>query len=491
MLRLVALEYNIGHPHPKGHWFLLATVIIFAIAVPALILVNLATLGFDLVPSFKDSYTTKEENLDVWWGNRRLPALLRPRHQACQPKELSRGDKFRLSGGLFDYTAMSVWQSNSTSQEPSRIEYTGQSFAHCSVNSVQFDYSLAEQTQTVNVGVFCESSESFKANVSMQTTIPFAWMLSKDFVGQYYGQGLEPEDLINADKNEYRRTVLSALQLISTDSLTIMRHSDKHLPVPLLSASIYFIVDSITGSFAPNTSTFAFVNGSTPIQLHPTLLIYFDATYNLMRLVIDAVHLDIGNHIYSNVFTNVSRLKETVVPNLAPSPISPTDWAEGSKPFYFSQLTTYQTWAQALLNGFLTTLGDVNLTLPSKSVMAIGYLCPTYRVKPTSSLLVSVFVGSATMILSVWSAWMFFSAFLARRIMPPKIICHCDDCNKRRAVEAQEAMNPPRRWTLAGFMARTRGSRRTPVPQYQDEEQEDRCQWPGIEGDRSPRTSKL
>ncbi|CAE6440775.1 unnamed protein product [Rhizoctonia solani] len=110
--------------------------------------------------------------------------------------------------------------------------------------------------------------------------------------------------------------------------------------------------------------------------------------------------------------------------------------------------------------------------------MAIGYLCPTYRVKPLSSLLVSVFVGSATMILSVWSAWMFFSAFLARRIMPPQVICHCDDCIERRRIEAEEAKereeNPIRPGPLASFMAFMGGSRRArPTPVPRDEEKAD------------------
>ncbi|CEL58770.1 hypothetical protein RSOLAG1IB_08816 [Rhizoctonia solani AG-1 IB] len=478
MLRVVSLEYNLGHPHPKGHWFLLATVLIFIFAVPALVLVNLATLGYDLVPSLKNNFTSNEDSRDVWWGNRRLPYLLRPRYQSCDPKELTRGDTFRLSGGIFDYTVMSVWNTSKSTEEagtqgPSLVEYTGQSFAHCFANSSRFDYSLVEQTQTLTVGVFCSSSDSFKADVSMQTTVTFAWTLGKDFIGQYYGPGLEPEDLVNADPLKYRRTVLAALQVISTDSLTIMRHSDKHLPNPLLSASMTFFGNQDTTLFDYVEGTFAYMNGSTPTPYHESLAIYFPGIYNILNLVIDAVHLDLGNLLYPNAFRNASRLNELVGPNLAPAPpdvpvaISAADWAEGSKPFYFNQLTTYQTWAQALLDGVPVQLNDGSLTLPSKSVMATGYLCPTYRVKPLGPLLVSVFVGSATMILSVWSAWMFFTAFLARRMMPPRVICHCSDCEKRREIDAEEARkraeNPIQYGALAGFVAFMKGTRR-PIP---------------------------
>ncbi|CAE6459807.1 unnamed protein product [Rhizoctonia solani] len=299
---------------------------------------------------------------------------------------------------------MSVWDRSNGTQEsevrgPSRVEYTGQSFSQCFVNSSRFDYSLVEQTQTVNVGVFCESNDNFTADVSMQSTVTFAWMLSKDFIGQYYGPGLEPEDLVNADPSKYRRIVLSALQVISTDSLTIMRNSDKHLPVPLLSASIEFFAEPNTMDFTAEASTFAYINGSTPFPYHQAVSIYVPTIYNIMRLVVEAVNLDLGNQGSPNAFRNASRLNEVVKPNLPPVPpavpiaISSADWAEGSAPFYFNPLTDYQTWAQALLNGHPVTLDDVNLTLPSESVMAAGYLCPTYRVKPLSSLLVSVFLG--------------------------------------------------------------------------------------------------
>lgn len=63
-------------------------------------------------------------------------------------------------------------------------------------------------------------------------------------------------------------------------------------------------------------------------------------------------------------------------------------------------------------------LGNVT-GLPDQSNMVTTYLCPTYQLKPVKSLLTSIFVGTATMFLSVWSAWMFFTTFIARRIQPP------------------------------------------------------------------------
>ncbi|KAG9079817.1 hypothetical protein FS749_008230 [Ceratobasidium sp. UAMH 11750] len=99
--------------------------------------------------------------------------------------------------------------------------------------------------------------------------------------------------------------------------------------------------------------------------------------------------------------------------------------------------------------------------------METPYLCPMYRVKPTGPLLSSVFVGSATMILSVWGAWMFFTAFLAKKIMAPRVQCHCDECQRREAEEAREAAN-----NQGGFFGRFMGRRAKPAPPPPDRDAE-------------------
>ena len=63
-----------------------------------------------------------------------------------------------MTASLFDYTVMSVWNttkatSNSQVREQERVEYRGESFASCSVNTVQFDYSMIDDTQTVTVSI--------------------------------------------------------------------------------------------------------------------------------------------------------------------------------------------------------------------------------------------------------------------------------------------------------------------------------------------------
>ncbi|KAG8696499.1 hypothetical protein FRC11_000691, partial [Ceratobasidium sp. 423] len=266
------------------------------------------------------------------------------------------------------------------------------------------------------VGVFCQGFPEYPVDVSIQTTMTFAWELSKDFIGQYYGPGLDLLNLNDSNPSDYRKIVLATLEVISTDSLTILHRP--HLSSPAGSMQIAFAVDPGTGKFWDTASTLTYVNGTQPDGYPIEARIYVASIINLVTVAINAVNLDLGSHT-PNLFRNASRLNVLISPNLAPQGIDPADWAEGSQTFYYGNLTSqYQTWAQMLLDGKPVRLGSLT-GLPEQPVMATSYLCPSYQVKPMKSFLSSVFIGSATMTLSVWGVWMFFTAFVAKKIMAP------------------------------------------------------------------------
>ncbi|KAG9084780.1 hypothetical protein FRC07_013553, partial [Ceratobasidium sp. 392] len=157
MAWIPALEYNLGHPHPKNRLFLLATLAIFLPLLPILLLVNLATLASQQVPSLQSKWQPDDVLLEGWWGTGRpVPRVFRPRPPLCDPKTLSRGDVFRVSSSLFDYTVLGVWNATGKSseteikmQKPTRIEYRGQQFTGCWVNNTRFEYSMVDMTQAV------------------------------------------------------------------------------------------------------------------------------------------------------------------------------------------------------------------------------------------------------------------------------------------------------------------------------------------------------
>ncbi|KAG8717435.1 hypothetical protein FRC09_014275 [Ceratobasidium sp. 395] len=281
---------------------------------------------------------------------------------------------------------------------------------------------MVEETQTITCGVICPGTKDYPIFVSMETKIVFALELTKDFIGQYYGPGLDLLSLPDANPSDYRKLVLAVLEVISTDSLAII--GGPFLSNPALSMSLFFNVNNKTDALSTSTTTFTYLNG-TKLLWPPEALIYGTSITNLAHVVNHAVNLDLGSQISPNIFRNAAILKDLVLPNLAPRDIRPDirpdSWINNnSQSFYYDKIPSkYQTWAQALLDGRPVELGNP-ANLPNVSVMATTYLCPMYQVKPISALLSAVFVGSATMTLSVWGIWMFLTAFLAKRIMAPR-----------------------------------------------------------------------
>ncbi|KAJ1300018.1 hypothetical protein OPQ81_011852 [Rhizoctonia solani] len=469
MARIPALEYSLSHPHPKGHLFLLATLVIFILTLPVLILVNFVTQGSELVPSLQSHYQPNETLLDGWWGTGRLPTFFRPKPPRCQPKDIGRGDTFRLTSSLFDYTVMSTLNNTQVTgtevQEQIRPEYKGQNFSGCYVNNHRFEYNLFDKSQSVTVGVLCPGFPEPSVEVSMQTTIKFSWELAKDFIGQYYGPGLDLLNINNTNPSDYRRVVLAVLQVISTDSLTII--SKPLLSNPAGSITMNFDVDPTTFVWNDTASTLTYVNGSQPDPYPAEGTIYRNTIANLLTVAVDAVYIDLGSHRLGNVFRNATRFKTRISPNLPPPGINSSDWAEGSQTFHYGRLSGYQTWADTLLHGQPVTVGNLS-GLPEESVMATTYLCPSYQVKPIGSLLSSVFIGSATMTLSVWGTWIFFTTFIAKRMMAPRVRCECDDCKRRREKEERQqntATNQTRDWmfsSLLPFRSREPATEETP-----------------------------
>lgn len=253
----------------------------------------------------------------------------------------------------------------------------------------------------------------------METSLVFGWLISKDFIGQYYGLGLDSLKTPEADPSEYRRLAFAVLGTISTDSLTIMRGQHLSSPVDSISyvANVSFVSEVI--KIDPLAANLAYVNGTKPGWSAEADAIYLRTIVNLIAVVAHTVNLDLGSAGPESIYRNSSALKNTIGPNLAPWPISPSSWAQQGRSFYYGPVTDpYHTWAQMLLAGQGVTLGTVT-GLPQNSTMVTTYLCPVYRTKRMGAFLTSVFVGASSMFLSAWAAWMFITAFAAKYIEEP------------------------------------------------------------------------
>ncbi|QRV81746.1 hypothetical protein RhiJN_09761 [Ceratobasidium sp. AG-Ba] len=330
---------------------------------------------------------------------------------------------------------MSVWNTSESIsatgvRDQERVEYDGQSFSDCFVNNTRFDYSLAEQTQTVTVGVVCPgTNQSYPIFVSMETELVFAQMLSKDFIGQYYGPGLKLMNITHESGSNYQKIVLGALEVISTDSLTIMRNYNTSSPP--MSASIIYYVDPNKGTAKYETSTFTHLDGT--VELWPTpARVYTNSIENLIYVANHAVNLDLGSTRSPNLFRDVLVVPKAILPNPMPPNTSSNQWVgNDSISFYYGALPAgYDSWADALLDGKPFKLGDVT-DLPPDSTMVTTYLCSTYQVKPTGALASSVITGILSMGNTAWGIWLIVLALLVTKYQAPVVECLCNDCIKK------------------------------------------------------------
>ncbi|KAG8704182.1 hypothetical protein FRC11_010139 [Ceratobasidium sp. 423] len=286
---------------------------------------------------------------------------------------------------------MSAWGISNVSEasgvpEQQRVQYRGEPFADCYVNGAGLEYDRTERTQTIT------------------TSMTFSWEMHSHFVGQYYGPGQGMQKFIqHASASDYRKLVLAALEVISVDSLSIVQ--GQHLSNPALNIKIYFLGDPDTGDLKPSSISWTYLNGTQLDKYPREANIYGPTLLNLLVVATDAVSLDLGSRRHSTIFTNISRIHDKINPNPAPPGINASDWADGTKSFNYEQIVPpYQTWAEMLLNDQPFKLGNAT-GMPDKSVMATTYLCPIYQVKSPGSLVTLVFVGIASMLMSIWTVW--------------------------------------------------------------------------------------
>ncbi|KAF8597956.1 hypothetical protein BDV93DRAFT_595637 [Ceratobasidium sp. AG-I] len=414
------------HPFHDNKYFLPFTFVVFLIGIPFLIMANIAYQGYELAPSFQPDFRPNTSYAG-WWGSTVLPGLLGMDSPPCESKDLGRGDIFRLSASLFDYTVMSTWNttnvtSDSQVRTQERVVYTGEPFDSCAVNNVQFDFSVVDTTQTVTVGVVCPGTQDYPVYVSMETKMVFAWLLSKDFVAQYYGPGMDLSNIDKAGPNDYRKLAFAVLEGISTDSLTIMRGN--HLSNPLLSLTALV---NMTPYPSPVSNLVTYLNG-TELDWPPEANIYMDSIYNLVNVAAHTVNLDLRSNASGTIYQNISALNDTITPNLPPRNISTTDWARKGQSFYYGPVTPpYNTWAEMIRAGEVIKLGEVT-GLPNTSTMVTLYLCSSYQLKQLRSLVMSVLIGTQSMFQIGWVGWLVILGWLLKRHCRN---CKCENCDPK------------------------------------------------------------
>ncbi|KAF8756973.1 hypothetical protein RHS01_03730 [Rhizoctonia solani] len=308
------LQYNLTHPYPRSKLFTTITLVLVTLVLPVLVIVNIATVGQELFPS--EEISAKRHGFSVVGNHSSVTTL-----PATKLK----------------------------SEDEGRIEYRGGSFGACFVYDIRFDLSFIESTQ------------------SLTTRVVFATEHSKDVIGQFYGYDVHLIDFVDEDSRDYRRVVFDVLDVISTDSLSIL-----------------------DGAITQWLSLSARASVSNEL--------------NFISTDMHAVELDLGNPSSENIFTNSSAVNSTFSPNLPPTGIAPRDWV-GRNSFRHDRVEEpYFTFAQMLRAG-----------VPANITTALGNLTGLQETRQ----------WTATMFLSAWTAWMSVTAMLAKRIAGPCVTCTC------------------------------------------------------------------
>ncbi|CAE6419506.1 unnamed protein product [Rhizoctonia solani] len=421
------LSYNLTHPYPRNLGFTIATVVAIVLVLPVLVIVNIITVGYELVPSLQPSF---DPNVTVksWWTTTPLAPLLRRGFKTtrCQPKDFGRGDTFRLSPSLFEYEVLSSWCSNRTltSSDETRVVYKGGSFSGCWVSSIRFDLNVLEATQTLTASIDCPD---YPVLAILETSVTFALEYSKDFVGRYYGSGIDILSFVDGNSTDYHRLVFAVLDVISTDSMSILdgnRHNWLSLSTHADLSSEKLLFNTTTTVARNGTSSMFQDNDMGDVEVYrPTI-------ENLIWAVRDAIQLDLGNTGSDDIFTNASAINSTFSTNPPFKGFNSSNlaWVNKNSFWYGDIQPPYLTFAEMLRAGVPTNITAAlgHLTgIPSNSTMITNYMCPSYQSRPMSSFLANVFIGTATMALSAWAGWKVATELVARQIQRPCAICSC------------------------------------------------------------------
>ncbi|KDN49737.1 hypothetical protein RSAG8_01802, partial [Rhizoctonia solani AG-8 WAC10335] len=340
------LQYNLTHPYPRNKLFTTITFVLIALVLPVLVIVNIITVGHELVPSLRQDFQ-QNDTVPSWWVTTPLAPLLRRKAPRCQPKDFGRGDTFRVSPSLFEYKVLSSWRTNSTvtSEDEGRVEYRGGSFNQCLVYSIRFDLSVIESTQTLTVVIECPD---FPVRAFLETRVVFATEVSKDIVGQYYGYDVDILDLVDGESRDYRRLVFAILDVMSTDSLSILDGNRlSWLSLSTRAAvndqGVFFITTNI---MAKNGTGYMFDNGTLG-----DAEVYRATITNLMHVVQHAVQLDLGNPGSDNIFTNASAINSTFSANPPAAGFTSENWVNKNSFRYGTVEAPYSTFAGMLRAG--------------------------------------------------------------------------------------------------------------------------------------------
>ncbi|KAG9106346.1 hypothetical protein FRC07_008866 [Ceratobasidium sp. 392] len=418
-----------------------------------------ALVGSDIVSTLRSDPTIDE---NPWWMPKSWPKALFPRTlpQICQPASITDDIPLRTNSSvpLFKYILRHASVADVGTDPSSRIypaPYMGNPLRNCEVTTITLNMELPVGTMSYAFTVRCSLGGKKDYSFRIPDNVTFTSTYQRAANGD-----LGPDDMINylafnvvpaaatifkaspaLEAIPYNSTsplnVLGVLDAIQSDLFKAIWIQNSRYTYDNATNSPTHIIEWAAGTMCisnPNSTELnAVCNGIADtrriirwyeseggLTYDPSFMRGFNVTLsNVFISLRDALMLDLGNiNPASNIYLNKSVFDASIQvdPFFAESlPIVTTMFIDNDQvtPQVYWESCTWgwncvntTSWAGALRSTPENSPVN-NLILPWKpsqdflsrpSVLGFSYLCPTLQRKPTGSLLISVFVATATML---------------------------------------------------------------------------------------------
>ncbi|KAG9096737.1 hypothetical protein FRC06_008380 [Ceratobasidium sp. 370] len=399
----ISKEYTI--PHLNAYLF-----IISVIAIPVLVVLNVALQGYNVVAELHPDPNTIQP---YWWSV--VPFLIRSPGR-CNPVSLSKGLKFSTNFSLFSYEFRSAFGADSRKINGAS-PYMANSLSNCTLDGISVVIDLSLHTYTFDIPIRCTGSGlpfslSFASRFFLDQQDPYF-----DDITSYYIRNRPAREGFGIGSHYIRRNASSPDNIVGIlDAISL----DLEIALQTLEESSADTVPTMikTGGFlsCPGGLNYTCKPEDARMTILRSLLVYPNGSsigvggvgsflapaekhlLNMLTVLKDAYLIDVGNIQPYNTLLN----KDAFSARIKPDPDLSRVIAHKHISLWSLRLGWMHnsTWVDQLL----AWNQDLRITVPSilptgsaPTVIKFDYLCPVFKIKNTGSLITSVFIATWTM----------------------------------------------------------------------------------------------
>ncbi|CAE7168241.1 unnamed protein product [Rhizoctonia solani] len=449
-------EYTIPY---LPHIFYVVLLLLLGILIP----VNIALVGSDVITTLKSDPTSPE---DPWWMPPGWPSFLRPYiPQRCQPASITDDMNLRTNSSMpiFKYALRRAYAKKPVYDDPTHriypVPYLANKLSDCEVRTITWRVEIPATIMRYQARIYCALSGSklpeSEALDEVLFVMTYNWAdnndLGPDDMIDHLGSVVVPE---TRDTASHTYTVLPDLRNLPADPsssnnvLAVLEGIFQDLSDAIWAqARIWrdnipwsrtYVVEwtaqsgdhcrsedankATCGNLADHGRWLRWYGTTDNYGTDATFIFPFNTTItNSFIAIRDAIMIDLGNaKASSNIYLNKTYFNEVIHVDpyhneAADTLMNHNGSAHLNSSDYWEFCTfwgcVHTSWAEAFRNMTeYKKLEDLNIVLPYRpndtivpSVLKFSYLCPTFKRKSTTALIVSVFVTTATMLSTLYA----------------------------------------------------------------------------------------